>query len=470
MHPEPAFVYCRQNRHRFVEELRTLVRFPSIGADPGYRTATRQCAHWPAAHLRTIRLEQVKVIPTPGHPIVYAQWMKLTDAPTLLIYGHYDVQPAEPLQNWTVPPFDAVVKNGYLFGRGASDDKGQFFAHLKAIECYLKTTGQLPVNVRVVLEGEEEIGSTHLGGFLDKYRSHLHTDVAVVSDMRMKSADVPAITYSLRGALNAEICVQTDHDELHSGTFGGMVYNPVQVLCEALACLHDSQNKIRLPGFYAAILPVSDAERKYLREQAPSDAQLLQEAGTEQAWGELDYSLYERTTIRPSVAITGLSGGYTGEGVKAVIPAQASATLNFRLVPNQDPDKVARQLAAFLQNSIPPDIKTSLRVTMKAKPVVVDTRHPAMRAAFDAYRMVFGKTPVWLRAGGTIPVVQLLTDKMRIPVVMMGFASATDQMHAPDENFYLPTFFRGIQTSLHFMQNLARLYSQSSNTFAHAHH
>lgn len=439
-----------------IRQLRQLIAFPSVSTDKRYAGAVKDCAKWLAEHLKGIGLQNVTIFPTRLHPVVYAEWIESSQLPTLLIYGHYDVQPVEPLNAWTVPPFEGVIKGDKLYGRGASDDKGQFFVHLKAVEQLLNLDKKLPVNLKLILEGEEEIGSPNLAEFIDKHRQLLRADWAVLSDTNMISAQQPSLTYALRGSLSVEITVQGPKSELHSGNFGGAVYNPLQALCELIANLHDRSGRITIPGFYDAVKPVSTEERAYLRQRATPDAQLIEEAKVRMGWGETGYSLYERTTIRPSLSINGLTGGYQGEGVKSVVPPTASAKLNFRLVPDQNPYQIEALLKRYVRALTPLQVETNVTAQLHAMPYAVPLDHPVIEAAKRAYREGFGKSAVLQRSGGTIPVVSLFEKLLGIPTVLMGFGLPDDGKHGPDEFLHLPTFQRGIQTSMAFMRGLGR--------------
>ncbi|TGE24599.1 dipeptidase [Hymenobacter aquaticus] len=442
-------------------ELRELVGFASISTAPGAAGAVRACAEWLARHLRGLGLEGVRVFRTPGHPIVYAEKTGLPGRPTLLIYGHYDVQPVEPAAAWTVPPFGGLVRGPRLYGRGASDDKGQFFVHLKALELLLAQGETLPLNVKILLEGEEEIGSPNLGAFIRAHRRLLRADWALLSDTNLLSAGQPALTYGLRGSLAAELTVTGPPAELHSGVFGGAVLNPLQALTTLLAALHDEHGRVAIPGFYEPVQPAAAAERAYLRRYGPADAQLLREARVARGWGEPGYTLYERTVLRPSLSITGLSGGFQGEGVQSIVPARASAKLSFRLAEGQDPYRVEEQLRAYLRRRTPPQVRATLRAQLHAPPYTVAPALPVMRAAAQAYAHGFGRPPVLQRSGGTIPVVSLLEQHLGIPTVLMGFGLPDDHKHGPDEFLHLPNFWRGIQTSLFFLRRLGQLTSSS---------
>ena len=451
----PAIAYCRTHRAGFLAELKDFIRFPSVSAQPEHADDLKGCAAWLAEHSRRIGMERVTVVPTGGHPIVYAECCHTPGRPTVLIYGHYDVQPAEPLDEWRSPPFEAVVRGNDLYGRGASDDKGQLFAHMKALEAFLQTRGELPVNVKCLFEGEEEIGSPNLPAFLRRHRHALAADAAVLSDMPMLAPNRPAITESMRGALSLELEIRGADRDLHSGLYGGAIHNPLQALCEIIASLHDRAGRVMIPGFYRQVLDWTPRERAYMKAYGPSDAEILRNAGVEYAYGEPGYTLYERTTIRPALAVNGILGGYQGAGPKAVIPARAAAKLNFRLVPDQEPADIEYLFRRHIDRFTPSTVRSFVRKQSSAKPAMIDRRLPAMRAAVSAYRYGFGSTPVFLRSGGTIPVIALLRDILGMHTVLMGFALPDDGMHAPNEKFHLPNFFRGIATSIHFLAEMA---------------
>ena len=452
-----GLAYARSNRARFVVELIEFVRFASVSAGPKHARDISICAAWLAAQLRRVGFDRVRVLPTRGAPIVYAEWLHAPGRPTVLIYGHYDVQPADPISEWQSPPFEPVVRGDNLFGRGAADDKGQMFTHVKAAECLLRTSGLLPVNVKCLFEGEEEIGSTNLPDFVRRHSKTLKADVAVLSDTRMLAADRPVITESLRGALSLELKLRGPAHDLHSGNFGGCVHNPLQVLSGIIAQLHDRDGRLTIPGFYDRVRLMTPEQRAYMAKVGPSDAEILSDAGAERGWGERGYSLYERSTVRPALSVNGISGGYQGPGVKAVIPARASAKLNFRLVPDQNPHEIDQLFRAHVRRISPPTVRLAIRTELATQPAMVDRSHPGVTAAVEAYKRGFGNAPVFLRSGGSIPVVNLFQQILAIPTVLMGFALPDDRLHAPNEKFHLPNFFNGIATSMHFLTELARI-------------
>lgn len=446
--------YIALNQSRFLSELAEFVRFPTVAGQMEHASDMNACAAWLAKHLRSIGLECVEVISTAGHPIVYAEWPYRGNAPTVLIYGHYDVQPADPLSEWKSPPFEPIVRGSNLYGRGACDDKGQLFTHVKALECYLATLGELPVNVKCLFEGEEEIGSPSLHSFMTSHGCDLSADAAVISDMPMPAPDRPAITYSLRGALSLELEATGHQHDLHSGIYGGAVDNPAHILCEILAQLHSPDGRIAIPGFYDRVRTWDIDERTYMARIGPQDSEILWNARVSRGWGEPGFTTYERTTIRPSLSVNAITAGYQGAGPMAIIPSRAVAKLSFRLVPDQDPGEIERLFRQFVSAVRPPWIQTNIRTQFKAAPMVVDRNHPTMQSAARAYLQGFGARPVFLRSGGTIPVASMLKENLDIPVLGMGFALPDDQMHAPNEKFYLPNFFNGIRTSIHFLNQI----------------
>jgi acetylornithine deacetylase/succinyl-diaminopimelate desuccinylase-like protein len=453
-----ALAHIHANRLMAIGELQDFIRFPSVSMQSKYAGEVNRCARWLASQIRQAGITDTQIIPTPGHPLVYAAWRKAPGLPTLLIYGHYDVQPVDPLNEWRTPPFEPIVQDNHLYGRGASDDKGQMYAHIKAIQAYLQTAYRLPVNVICLFEGEEEIGSPNLQNWLKDNPERLKADLAVISDTRMRNAQRPALTYALRGGLGLELVVKGPGQDLHSGTFGGAIHNPLQALCELIARLHDADHRVAIPGFYDSVRVWSGAERDFMRRSGLSDAEILRDALAQHSWGEAGYSLYERTTTRPALTVNGITGGYQEAGGKAVIPRLASAKLSFRLAPDQDPAEVDRLFRAYIHKIAPPTIQVQIHTRMSARPALIDRNHPGMRAAAFAYRQGFGALPVYLRSGGTIPVVNMLQEIVGIPTVLMGFALGDDNKHAPNERFYLPNFYNGIATCIWFMAALSKYH------------
>jgi acetylornithine deacetylase/succinyl-diaminopimelate desuccinylase-like protein len=453
----PVLDAARAGRPRFLAALAEFVGFPSVSADPRRAGQVRDCASWLAGQLADAGLDEVEVAPTGGHPTVLAAWRGRSGAPTLLIYGHYDVQPAGPAADWRSPPFEAYVRGEHLYGRGASDDKGQLLAWVAALRAWLTTHGRLPVDVVCVFDGEEEIGSPNLPPILKQRRRTLAADAAAVSDTRMLGPNRPAITYGLRGSVRVEVEVRGPAVDLHSGMFGGAVHNPLQVVAELVAGLHDGRGRIRVPGFYERVRAVPPAERAALARDGPSDAEIRRLAGVARAAGEPGYTLYERTTIRPALTVNTIAGGCREGGGSAVIPARARAVLEARLVPDQEPADVERLLRRHLAGAVPSAVHARVRVGAGSRPVVVDHRHPAMRAAALAYHQAFRVPAVFLRSGGSIAPVGMLTDMLNLPVVLMGFALPTDRLHAPNERAHLPTLNRAVDTCIWFLAQVERL-------------
>jgi acetylornithine deacetylase/succinyl-diaminopimelate desuccinylase-like protein len=412
------------------------------------------CARWLANHLRRTGLNKVQIVSSPGHPIVYAEWRRTSAHPTILIYGHYDVQPADPIREWRSPPFKPTVRGENLFGRGACDNKGQMLTHVKAVEAYLRSERALPLNVKCVFEGEEEVGSANLVPFIAHNKDALAADVIVMSDTIMLGPEQPALTYATRGDLYLELEVLGPAHDLHSGNFGGAIHNPLQALCEIIAKLHDAKGRIAIPGIYDRVRRWSSAELARMAEFGAPDPLVLEDAEAERGWGERGYSLYERLTVRPALTVNGVAGGYRGPGRKGVIPGRAVAKLSFRLVPDQDPREIDGLFRRQIARLTPPTVRAEIRTISGAKPALVNPDHPAMRAAALAYSKGFGTRPALLRSGGTIPVVTAFQQILGAPTVLMGFALPDDRMHAPNEKLHLPTFFKGIETSIWFLATL----------------
>jgi len=446
---------ARQRPH-LVRGLAELIRFPSVSADPARAPAMMACAKWLERHLRKLGAANARVLRSSGKPAVFGRIPGPSGAPHVLIYGHYDVQPAEPAGAWKTPPFEPSLRHGALFGRGASDDKGQLFAHLAAVELLRRRAGGLPVSVSFFIDGEEEMGSPSLPQLFRELRPELRCDAAVVSDAPIIGVDRPSITHALRGDLYLELEVQGSGRDLHSGLFGGAVENAVTALSSALSRLHDDRGAIAVPGFYADVPNLSARERAYMRRVGPAARDVVRDAGGARLSGEIGFSAYERATIRPALEISGLQGGYSGTGVKGVIPSAARAKLDIRLVPGQDLDRVAAMVGRHLRRLLPASLRLDVRELMRIRPVALDRRHPTMQAAVRAYTRAFGTRPVFLRTGGSIAAASALAEEIGVPVVLMGFALPDDAAHAPNEHFRLSMLEKGIQTSAAFLQEMAR--------------
>lgn len=437
---------------RTTPALLDFLRFPSVSGDSARAADVARCAAWLAGLLRRVGLPAVRVVRTPGHPVVYAEWLGAPGRPTVLVYGHYDVQPADPAE-WTTPPFEPHVRGGAVYARGASDDKGPILAHVTAVAGLLRR-GRPPVNVKLLFEGEEEVGSPHLPGFLRRHRGRLAADVAVVSDTRMAGPGRPAIVYGQRGSLHLELEVTGPPRDLHSGAFGGAVRNPADVLCRLLAGLHDASGRVAVPDFYRGVRPASRVERAELAAAGPLEAELLRDAGVAAGWGEPGFTAFERTALRPAVVVAHLSAGAGGG---SAVPARAAAKVNVRLVPDQDPVATAAEFRRYIAARVPAGVRTAVRVRSATPPVLFDRAHPALRVAAAALRSAFGADPVFLRSGGTIPVARLLRDVLGAPVVLMGFSRPDDRMHGPDERFHLADLAHGAEAAAGFLRRAADL-------------
>jgi acetylornithine deacetylase/succinyl-diaminopimelate desuccinylase-like protein len=450
--PNDALQYARTHREQHLDELKHLLAIPSISAQPNHKSDIEKATRWLADHFKSIGMTKTEVHPTAGNPIVLAEWSGAgDDRPTVLIYGHYDVQPVDPLDLWRSDPFRPEVRGDDLFGRGASDDKGQLFTHVKAVESFFRTSGKLPVNVKFLVEGEEEIGGPSLDPFLEAHKAELAADAALISDSHMLRPDLPTIAYGLRGLSYIQVEVTGPAGDLHSGSYGGAVYNPIQALVEMLASLKDSDGRITLPGFYDKVRPLDDAERETLAGVPFSEEQFKQEAGVDHTWGEKGYTVLEQISARPTLEFNGIWGGYQGEGSKTVLPSKACAKISCRLVADQDHREISRQLREHLERIAPPQVRVATKTLHGGQGVLVDRDAPALKAAAAALEQAFGARPVFMREGGSIPVVASLKQLLGIDTVLMGFGLSDDNLHAPNEKFHLPNFYRGIDASIYFL-------------------
>lgn len=454
----PPVAYAEKNRDLYLAQLIDFVRIPSVSTQPEHNNDTQAAAAWVADSLVAAGLDNVQVIGTPRHPLVYADWLHAgLDVPTVLIYGHYDVQPAEPFELWDSPPFEPEVRDGYLYGRGASDNKGQIFAHIKAVEAYLQTNGRLPVNVKFIIEGEEEMGGGSLADFIPRHKDLLSANVALVSDTAMLSPSQPVIVYGLRGLCYLTLDVTGPSRDLHSGSYGGAIDNPLNVLSHIISQLKDQNGRILIPGFYDNVRSLSEKERDLLA-QLPLDKEAwLKEIGAPAIWGDPAYTLVERLGARPTLDVHGISGGYTGPGAKTVLPSTVHAKLSMRLVPDQEPQEIARLFKAYVEKITPRTVRVDIMSEHGGRPIVVNLEMPAIKAAVAAYEATFDQTPVFMREGGSIPVVAQLKQHLGLQTVMMGLGLPDDKIHAPNERFYLDNFYRGIQASIHFLARYSEL-------------
>jgi len=432
-------------REIFLNELIGWLKIPSVSADPTYRHNVLEAADYLADRMREAGLEKVELMPTPGYPVVYGE--KILDPlyPTVLVYGHYDVQPADPLELWHSPPFDPQVREGKVFARGACDDKGQTYMHIKAIDIMLKNNS-LPCNVKVIVEGEEEVGSEHLGAFLEKFKEKLSCDVVLISDTAMIANDTPSITTALRGLCYLEVEVTGPNRDLHSGVYGGGVANPINILCEMIASLKDENKHITIPGFYDDVVALSEEERSEMA-RAPFDiTEYKSHLDIREVEGEEGFSTLERVSIRPTLDVNGIWGGYTGEGAKTVLPSKASAKISMRLVPNQHPDTISRLFTAYFTSIAPLSVKVKVTHHHGGNPVVTPSDNNAYKAASRAMEVTFGKKPIPKREGGSIPIVSLFDQILGAKTVLMGFGLDSDSIHSPNEHYGLFNFYKGIET------------------------
>lgn len=462
---DTARQYSRANNEKFLNELSEMLRIPSLSGDPAHQADIQRMAEWLDAHLRELGVSKVQVMPTAGHPVVYGEWLGAgADKPTVLVYGHYDVVPAAMEDGWNTPPFEPTIRDGKIYARGATDDKGQLFIHVKALESYLKTGGAAPVNVKFFFEGEEEIASPNLRPFLETHLDLLRADVCVISDTSMRAMDEPAILHSLRGMVYIEMQVEGPKEDLHSGLWGGAAHNPALALVEILGKLFNDDNTIAVPGFYDDVVPLSDEERAMIAKTDLSAEQFIHVTGVPEMWGDLEYTIRERIAARPTLDINGMWSGWTGPGPKTIIPAKAGAKLSSRLVGNQDPDKIFAQFKTFIESITPPTVKVTVNLLTKGNPALIDFNLPAMQAAsrayekaWGAYEKAWGATPLFTRGGGSIPVVSDIYTLLHIPVVLMGFGLDDDGLHSPNEKYSIEMFQRGIETAIVYLEELAQL-------------
>lgn len=455
-HRSNAIRFAQENQYRFLEELKSFSEIPSISTDSRHKAEVQRAADWVALQLRRIGMDKVQIFSTAGHPVVYGELLKAgPQAKTVLIYGHYDVQPAEHSDGWESDPFTPEMRGENIFARGATDMKGQVMATLKSIEAIL-ATGELPVNVKFMIEGEEEIGSPNLAEFIKENKQMLSCDVALNPDTGMLAPDIPTITYALRGLAYYEIRLQGPRNDLHSGVFGGVVHNPAQVLCELLAGMHDDQGHITLPGFYDNVIHLEEDEREELGKLPIDDNFYLEKSGAAQLWdGEQGFTSVERAYARPTLEINGIVSGFTGQGSKTVLPAQAMAKISMRLVPKQDPKLVHQQLLQYMETNAPPTVTWEV-IEMAGSPASISERDSdGVQALARAMETVWGIQPLFKREGGTVPVVAQMKSILGVDAINSGFSLPGDNMHGPNEKLHLPTWYKGIDAFIHFFFNYA---------------
>ncbi|MEW5978133.1 MAG: dipeptidase [Acidobacteriota bacterium] len=446
--------YIGRNQERFLEELKAFLRIPSISNNVENKSDVLRCAHFVADQLKQVGMQQVEIFPTQGHPIVYGEWLGASGQPTVLVYGHYDVQPVDPLDLWTSGPFEPTVRHDELYARGAVDDKGQVLMNLKGVEAHLRASGRLPVNVKFLIEGEEEVGSENLDSFIANHKELLSADVVLISDTPMFDRGVPSLCYGLRGLVYFQIDLRGSDSDLHSGSFGGTVINPNFALCQMVASLKDPNGKILIPGFYDDVVAMSAKEKEELT-RLPFDAEKYRQGiGAPALFGEQGYGPLEQIWVRPTLEVNGLCGGFTGEGAKTVIPAKAMAKISMRLVPDQDPDRIATLFEEHVRRIAPPSVELTVTRMHGGKPWVAPIDHPGIQAASRAFEKGFGKRPVFVREGGSIPVVATFAEILGLPSVLMGIGLPDENAHAPNEKLSLFNFRNGIVSSAHFFNEL----------------
>jgi succinyl-diaminopimelate desuccinylase len=448
--------YLQSQAERYEEELCELLRIPSISADANRREDIRRAADWVADQFRRLGLD-TEIIPTAGNPLVFAQSPPLAGAPTALVYGHYDVQPPDPLEKWQSPPFEPVRRDGNLYARGATDDKGQMFTHIKSTEAWIKVEGRLPINLKFLIEGEEEVGSASVEAFITEHAERLACDCVVISDGGQFAPGMPAITYGLRGIAYYELRLTGPNRDLHSGSFGGSVTNPANALAKILAGMIDEQGRIQVPGFYDDVVPLSRRQRKEFAALNFNEEEYLKQIGVDGAIGEKGYTVLERRWARPTYDINGLWSGYQGEGAKTILPATAGAKFSFRLVPNQDPAKITAGLKWRLAELCPPGIQVELLDFHGSPGVMVPLDSPYVEAAARAIRHAFGRLPVYTREGGSIPVVATFYKTLKADALLLGWGQDDDNTHSPNEKFSLADFHRGIKASARLWEELSKI-------------
>ncbi|WP_017725878.1 dipeptidase [Halalkalibacterium ligniniphilum] len=442
--------YVTDNRETHLNELKEFLKIPSISAISQYKGDVRKAAEWTAESLKKAGMENVEVIDTPGHPVVYGDWLKAEGKPTVLIYGHYDVQPVDPLELWETPPFEPSIRNEKLYARGASDDKGQVFIHVKAMEAILKAEGTLPVNVKFCIEGEEEIGSPNLDPFVEEMKEKLAADVLVISDTPMLEKGKPAICTGLRGLCSLQIDVKGAKGDLHSGLYGGAVQNSLHALIQLLASMRNEDGQITIDGFYDRVKALSPEEKEAFQKLDQSEEKLKEELEVSELFGEKGFTALERTWVRPTLEINGVYGGFQGEGVKTVIPSEAHAKITCRLVPDQDPEEIVALIEKHIEKYTPPGVTVTTTRHDSGRPFATPIDHPALQAAAKSYEAVYGTPAVYTRMGGSIPVVETFNRIMGLPVVLMGFGLPTENFHAPNEHFHLENYDKGLLTLCHY--------------------
>ncbi len=449
--------YIKSNKEKYIEELKSFLSIPSISTLNENKKDVADCAEFVSDNLKKIGLSRVEIFKTEGHPLVYGEWLGAPGKPTILVYGHYDVQPVDPIELWNSPPFEPTIKNGKIFARGATDDKGQVFMHFKSAEAFFNKEGSLPVNIKYIIEGEEEIGSENLTVFLKNNADLLKCDAVLISDSALYAKGIPTLTYGLRGLAYLEVEMTGPNRDLHSGSFGGSVANPINKMAQLIAKLQDKNGKITIPGFYDDVIKLTKKERENYKALKFSDKKYAKDLGVDELEGEKGFSTLERLWARPTLDCNGIIGGFTGKGAKTVIPSKVTAKISTRLVPDQNPNKIARLFERHLKKIAPKSVKIKVTNLHGALPSLTEIDNPANIAAAKAMSKAFNKETVFIREGGSIPIVTEFAKKLKSPVVLMGLGLNSENLHSPNEHFDLSHFELGIMSSAYFMKEFSEI-------------
>lgn len=450
--------FIEAGKEKQIDELITFLKIPSVSSQPEHTSDMLECAEWLKNHMVSIGITNSRIISTPGHPIVYGELLEAgPDAKTVLIYGHYDVQPVDPIELWDSDPFDPQIKNGKIVGRGTADDKGQLFIHLKAVEAFIKTNTKIPINLKFIFEGEEEAGSSNLDTFIVENKELLSCDAVLVSDTEWFADGLPSLCYGLRGISFVEVFLKGPNRDLHSGTFGGAIDNPVNVLCSMISKLKDEYGRMTIPGFYDNVLELTDVERQEFKRLPYNESEYCKDLDITGVNGEFGFTTLERTWARPSLDVNGMKGGYIGDGAKTVLPSEASAKISMRLVPNQDAKDITKKITDYLISIAPPTVKVVVKALHGGNPVLFPIDSDAVKAAINSLRKAFGKDPVFMREGGSIPITELFDSVLNAPTVLLGFGLPGDNIHSPNENFDINNFYGGIKASAYFIDEYSKI-------------
>ncbi len=461
----PAQTLAREQADTFRQQLHDFLKIPSVSTDSAFDDEVQKAAEWLRDNMQAAGLSAELIQVEDGHPLVYGEWLQAgDDAPTVLVYGHYDVQPAVKADGWTTDdPFEPVEKDGFIFARGATDDKGQMFTHVKAVDALMQAEGALPVNIKFIIEGEEESGSEAITQFVADHPDRLAADVCVISDTSMGDIDEPVIVNALRGYAIFELTVTGPDQDLHSGMFGGTVHNPLQALAEIIAQFHDDNGRIAVPGFYDDVRDLSDADREAINQLDWDNVTWAEDTGADLPWGESDYTLLERIGARPTLEINGMAGGYYEQGFKAIVPHKAWAKISCRLVADQNPEDIGDKVTRYVKKIAPPTVQVDINYLGGTPATLVNTDNPMMQAAITAYEKAWGAKPVFKREGGSIPIVSAFQNELGLPVILMGFGLNSDNLHGPDEHFSVEMFHRGIDTAIQFYHEAASIHTETES-------